>query len=231
MNGEVTPTIRIALKETGWVLCRPALYFSAMKRRMVIGAGITAVVLVLCALFLPAGVRQWREYEFRSLTSIQHYDEAQILLHPQTKISRNTRIRTDEFGASQFYSVVPFASGVNEAIRHMEAITPEFPKGYQWAVEVLPYLQVERDRPQDLHTMLEAKYQACSAKIRTALEAEDAKRGTCGSGIIDPKTGKCLHIVCGNYIFKSCFQTDLRLFTMLQTIHQPPPDGFGQSPY
>jgi len=202
-----------------------------MKRRIVVGAGITAVVLVLCALFLPVGIRQWREYEFRSLTSIQHYDEAQILLHPQTKIPKNAHISTDKFGVPQFYSVAPSASGVKEAIRHMEAITPEFPKGYQWAVEVLPYLRVERDRPQDLHTMLEAKYQACSAKIQTALEAEDAKRGTCGSGIIDHKTGKCLHVVCGNAIFERCFQTDPRLFTVLQTIHQPLPDGFGQSLY
>jgi hypothetical protein len=190
-------------------------------RKIVIRAGITAVALALGALLLPAGTRQWREYQFRSLSSIQHYDEAQILLHPQTKILRREAAK---FGVPPFYTVAPSASGLREAIRHMEAITPDFPKGYRWAAEVLPYLRVERDRPQDLPAMLQAIQQACSAKIEAALEAEDAKRGRC-SGILDAKSGKCLHSFCGNACLS--FQTDRGLFRILEDMHQPLPDGMG----
>lgn len=138
-----------------------------MKRRLVMGA---AVALVLVA-FLVLGIRQWREYQFRSLTSIQHYDKAQMLLYPRTE--RPPEVQFVLPRALRFS--LPSEKALEEAIRHTEAITTEFPKGYEWAAEVLPYLRVARDRPQDLGYMLDSRQRACttalSAKIQAQLEA------------------------------------------------------------
>ena len=129
---------------------------------------------------------------FATLTPWEHYDWAMRLLHPRTK--KVFRPGKDTY--SMPWVAEPTADDLKNAIRHLEAIPPDFDVFVRGA-EVLPLLRLRRDQPHDYLALEEARYRSCIARFkakRTEVLEQVARERPCRHLLTSD--GRCIAIFC-----------------------------------
>jgi hypothetical protein len=126
---------------------------------------------------------------FDTLTPAAHYYWAMRLVHPRTnkvfQIGKNTSV----VGG---WIAEPSTDALKTAIRHLEAISPGS-DGYLKAAEVLPFLRLKRDRPQDFPAVEQARFLSCIASFkaeRTKIQEQVARERPCRHLLT--RDGKCI---------------------------------------
>ena len=148
---------------------------------------------------------RWREHQFRnSLTPWQHYDQAMRLCRAHTQSNYGQCSKDD----------------LNALIHHLEVI-PEDSPPFAQATDLLSLLRIQRDRPQDFEIAERSRFQKCMARVKAQGEVE-ARMRPC-PGVVDPLSGQCIIIRCGNTLRDACapFATNERYAQLEASLSDP----------